>query len=56
MDLGIDLESYKDYINNLKQFAHVNEDFEIFAKESLKIDDPEYRQIVELKMPSLDGE
>lgn len=32
-DLGLDVEAYKDYVNNLKQFAQFNEDFEIFAKE-----------------------
>ena len=31
MDLGLDMEAYKDYINNLKQFAHLNHDFEIYA-------------------------
>ena len=34
-DLGLDVEAYKDYVNNLKQFAQFNEDFEIFAKEQL---------------------
>lgn len=48
-DLGLDVEAYKDYINNLKQFAHVNSDFEIFAREALKIDHPDYRQLVEIK-------
>lgn len=33
MDLGLDLEAYKDYINNLKQFAHINNDFELYAKD-----------------------
>ena len=33
MDLGLDLEAYKDYINNLKQFAHLNHDFEIYARD-----------------------
>ena len=48
MDLGLDVEAYKDYINNLKQFAHLNNDFEIYARESLKIGthDPAYRAIV----------
>lgn len=39
MDLGLDVEAYKDYINNLKQFAHVNNDFEIYARDSLKVDE-----------------
>ena len=33
MDLGLDLEAYKDYINNLKKFAHMNNDFEIYARD-----------------------
>lgn len=37
-DLGLDIEAYKDYVNNLKQFAHVNNDFEIYARDSLQID------------------
>lgn len=49
MDLGLDLEAYKDYVNNLKQFAHLNSDFEIFAKDSLKLTDPQYREMVEFK-------
>ena len=49
MDLGLDVEAYKDFINNLKQFAHVNEDFQIFAKDNLSIDDNMYKQIVEIK-------
>ena len=31
--LGLDLEGYKDYVNNLKQFAHVNKDFELLARD-----------------------
>jgi hypothetical protein len=31
MDLGLDMEAYKDYINNLRQFAHINKDFELLA-------------------------
>lgn len=40
MDLGLDLEAYKDYINNLKQFAHLNSDFEIYARDQLQENDP----------------
>ncbi len=47
-DLGLDLEAYKDFVNNLKQFAHVNADFEIFAKDNLKLNDPEYRELIRL--------
>jgi len=49
MDLGLDVEAYKDYINNLKQFANVNADFEIFARDSLKLDNPELRELVEIR-------
>ena len=50
MDLGLDLEAYKDYINNLKQFAHLNHDFEIYARDQLLfINDPKYKQIVEAR-------
>lgn len=34
-DLGIDVEAYKDYINNLKQFAHVNTDMQLYAADKL---------------------
>jgi hypothetical protein len=49
LDLGLDLESYKDYINNLKQFAHVNHDFDIFAKDSLALSNPELRELIEIR-------
>jgi len=49
MDLGLDVEAYKDYINNLKQFAHVNKDFEIFARDSLALNNPELRELIEIK-------
>ena len=28
-DLGLDLEAYKDYVNNLEEFAKVNDDYDI---------------------------
>jgi len=31
MDLGLDVEAYKDYVNNLKVFAKFNKDYEILA-------------------------
>ena len=37
-DLGLDILAYKDYVNNLKEFAHINKDMNIFAAESLAID------------------
>lgn len=36
-DLGLDVAAYKDYCNNLKEFAHINKDLNIFAAESLAI-------------------
>jgi hypothetical protein len=37
-DLGLDVAAYKDYVNNLKEFAHINKDLNIFAAENLAID------------------
>ena len=37
-DLGLDILAYKDYVNNLKEFAHINKDLNVFAAESLAID------------------
>lgn len=34
-DLGLDLLGYKDYINNLKEFANVNSDAAFFAQENM---------------------
>lgn len=36
MDLGLDVEGYKDYCNNLKMFAKYNNDWEILAKDQIK--------------------
>lgn len=36
-DLGLDVAAYKDYVNNLKEFAHLNKDLNIFAAENLAI-------------------
>lgn len=47
-DLGLDVEAYRDYVNNLKAFAHVNQDFEIYARDSLKVTDREYRAILDM--------
>ena len=38
MDLGLDVEGYKDYINNLKVFAKYNKDYEILATDSMSPD------------------
>ena len=40
-DLGLDVLAYKDYVNNLKEFAHINSDFDIFAAENEAVD-PEF--------------
>ena len=37
-DLGLDIAAYKDYVNNIKEFAHINKDLNIFAAESLSLD------------------
>lgn len=49
MDLGLDIEAYKDYVNNLKQFAHVNRDFELLARDTLKVDQPGFRSMVKME-------
>ena len=35
MDLGLDLEGYKDYVNNLKEFAKFDKDWEILAQDNV---------------------
>jgi hypothetical protein len=45
-DMGIDILGYKDYVNNLKEFAHINKDMHVFAAESMAIGtNPEQRQM-----------
>ena len=39
-DLGLDLAGYRDYVNNLKEFASVNNDMGIFALDNL-FNDPD---------------
>lgn len=34
-DLGLDVESYKDYVHNLAMFAKYNNDYEILAEDEL---------------------
>ena len=34
MDHCLDLEGYKDYVNNLKEFAKFNKDWEILAQDN----------------------
>ena len=50
MDLGLDVEAYKDYINNLKKFSHLNNDFEIYARDQLNFDDFSFRQLIEVEI------
>ena len=35
-DLGLDVEAYKDYVHNLKEFAKFNDDYKILADDHLK--------------------
>ena len=37
-DLGLDVIAYKDYLNNLKEFANINQDLNAFALESLAVE------------------
>lgn len=37
MDLGLDVEAYKNYVNNIEMFAKVNHDFEVLGKEDLSM-------------------
>ncbi len=34
-ELGLDILGYKDYVNNLKQFAHVNSDLQILSMDGM---------------------
>ena len=34
-DLGLDVESYKDYVHNLKMFAEYNTDYQVLADDHL---------------------
>jgi len=36
-DLGLDLEAYKNFVNNIKQFAKFNNDYEILAQDGYDI-------------------
>ena len=37
-DLGLDMAGYKDYVNNLKEFANVNTDLTILARDGMFVD------------------
>lgn len=45
-DLGLDVLGYKDYVHNLKMFAHINEDMQILARESMFNDAKPYEQVI----------
>lgn len=34
-DLGLDIAGYKDYVHNLKEFAHLNNDLSILTIENM---------------------
>lgn len=36
-DIGLDVEAYKNYVNNVKTFAKFNKDYEILARDDLDI-------------------
>lgn len=55
MDLGLDVEAYKDYINNLKQFAAVNTDFGYFAMNSLASGNPDDKEMIKIEFNKVDG-
>lgn len=40
-DLGLDLAGYKDYVNNLKEFANSNSDLAVFARDGFLDDNYE---------------
>mmetsp|Transcript_21844 Transcript_21844/g.33829 ORF Transcript_21844/g.33829 Transcript_21844/m.33829 type:complete len:210 (+) Transcript_21844:633-1262(+) len=37
MDIGLDVEGYKEYINNVKEFAKFNNDYDILAKDNIDV-------------------
>mmetsp|Transcript_38618 Transcript_38618/g.27949 ORF Transcript_38618/g.27949 Transcript_38618/m.27949 type:complete len:84 (-) Transcript_38618:3074-3325(-) len=55
MDHGLDIAAYKDYVNNLKQFAHINKDFEIFARDDLTYGDQENMELLSMDLSKIDG-
>ena len=50
-DLGLDVAAYKDYVNNLKEFAHINKDLNIYAAEAMFVDGQQF----EVKDASIGG-
>ena len=52
-DLGLDVIAYKDYLNNLREFAEINKDLNAFALESLSIDKAvEERELLTVELQS----
>lgn len=39
-DLGLDIAGYKDYVNNLREFANVRDDMQIYAIDNFNPDKP----------------
>lgn len=37
MDLGLDVEAYKEYVNNTQEFAKFNKDWEVFCRDDLQV-------------------
>ena len=37
VDLGLDVEGYKDFINNLKEFRKANNEFAAFTEKQLTV-------------------
>ena len=50
MDHGLDVAAYKDYVNNLKQFAHINKDFEVFARDDFFHGEREQMRLVSMDL------
>ena len=50
-DLGLDVAAYKDYVHNLKEFAHINNDLNVFATENMNVGvDKEEKSILDVKV------
>lgn len=55
-DLGLDVLGYKDYVHNLKMFAHINEDIQILARDSMLTDTlPDQKAIIEMEAEGFKG-
>lgn len=55
-DLGLDVLGYKDYVHNLKMFAHINEDMQILARDNMFTDTlPDQKAIIEMEAEGFKG-